>query len=223
MAGLKKIGMELGSATAPVIVHRRTADLDSAVESCVSGAFWAVGQNCIGVQRIYVHEAYLQWRASRSGFVERTRRRYKTGYQLEEDTDMGPMITRGRKAKRVEGVDHRTPSSKGAMMLTGGRAPKALSFNPTVLEPTCPPRRSLDCEEVFGPVVSLLEADQGYSGRGHRKNANAVDFGLHGADLHATTSAIRLSKSIKEMDVGSVLSSTTPPTTGVDLRCPSAA
>jgi len=56
-AGLKKIGMELGS-NSPVIVWH-DADIEWAAETCVSGAFWAAGQNCIGVQRIYIHrDAY---------------------------------------------------------------------------------------------------------------------------------------------------------------------
>lgn len=46
LAGIKKIGMELGSDS-PVIVWD-DADIAWAVESCVSGAFWAAGQNCIG-------------------------------------------------------------------------------------------------------------------------------------------------------------------------------
>ncbi|WP_234352941.1 aldehyde dehydrogenase family protein, partial [Streptomyces sp. NRRL B-1140] len=48
-AGLKKLAMDLGG-NAPVIVMD-DADLDEAVASCVSGAFWAAGQNCIGTQR----------------------------------------------------------------------------------------------------------------------------------------------------------------------------
>ncbi len=51
-AGLKKLAMELGG-NAPVIVMN-DCDFDKAVESCVSGAFWAAGQNCIGAQRILV-------------------------------------------------------------------------------------------------------------------------------------------------------------------------
>jgi len=54
MAGIKKMGMELGS-NSPVIVLD-DVDLDAAAESCVSGAFWACGQNCIGVQRIYIQQ-----------------------------------------------------------------------------------------------------------------------------------------------------------------------
>ena len=68
-AGLKKIGMELGS-NSPVIVWR-DADIEWAAATCVSGAFWAAGQNCIGVQRIYVHKNV--YGSFRDLFVERTK------------------------------------------------------------------------------------------------------------------------------------------------------
>ena len=51
-AGLKKIAMDLGG-NAPVIVME-DCDLIDAVDCCVSGSFWAAGQNCIGTQRIFV-------------------------------------------------------------------------------------------------------------------------------------------------------------------------
>ena len=60
--------MELGS-NSPVVVLG-DCDLDEAVESCVSGAFWAAGQNCIGVQRIYVEEEVFE--SFRDAFVKRT-------------------------------------------------------------------------------------------------------------------------------------------------------
>ncbi|MCH8159603.1 MAG: aldehyde dehydrogenase family protein, partial [Proteobacteria bacterium] len=53
-AGLKKIGMELGG-NCPCIVLG-DADMELAVESTVSGAFWAAGQNCLHVQRIYIQK-----------------------------------------------------------------------------------------------------------------------------------------------------------------------
>src|SRR5690625_5035128 len=46
-AGLKKISMELGS-NSPVIVLEDD-EVEDTVESCVSGALGAVGQNCLGV------------------------------------------------------------------------------------------------------------------------------------------------------------------------------
>ena len=51
-AGIKKLAMDLGG-NAPVIVMENS-DFDAAVEGCVSGAYWAAGQNCIGTQRILV-------------------------------------------------------------------------------------------------------------------------------------------------------------------------
>mgnify|MGYP002067518901 CR=1 FL=1 len=77
--GLKKVGMELGSNT-PVIVCA-DCDLEQAVENTVSGAFWAAGQNCIGVQRIYVQEGVFT--RFRDAFVERTLL-YRVGPKLEE-------------------------------------------------------------------------------------------------------------------------------------------
>jgi len=69
-AGLKKIGMELGS-NCPVIVMD-DCDLEKAVESCVSGAFWAVGQNCNGVQRLFVQKNIYD--KFEEKFLERTKK-----------------------------------------------------------------------------------------------------------------------------------------------------
>ncbi len=49
---------------------------------CVSGAFWAAGQNCIGVQRIYIHEDVYEPVQER--FVELTKK-YKIGDKLKEE------------------------------------------------------------------------------------------------------------------------------------------
>jgi glyceraldehyde-3-phosphate dehydrogenase (NADP+) len=169
LAGLKKIGMELGS-NSPVIVWR-DADLEWAVESCVSGAFWAAGQNCIGVQRIYVHrEIYDRFR---DGFVARTAR-YKIGDKLREETDMGPMINEGE-AKRLERWV-RDAAGAGARVLIGGGRKGAL-LEPTVLE-NVPTTATIHREEVFGPTVNLYpvdDADQALD------EANSLDYGLHAA------------------------------------------
>ncbi|MET3793624.1 acyl-CoA reductase-like NAD-dependent aldehyde dehydrogenase [Aquamicrobium terrae] len=57
-AGLKKLAMELGG-NAPVIILA-DCDFDNAVERCVSGSFWAAGQNCIGAQRILVQSSIYE-------------------------------------------------------------------------------------------------------------------------------------------------------------------
>ncbi|MES2104371.1 MAG: aldehyde dehydrogenase family protein [Pseudomonadota bacterium] len=57
-AGLKKLAMDLGG-NAPVIVLG-DCDIEDAVESCLSGAFWAAGQNCIGTQRILIQSSVYE-------------------------------------------------------------------------------------------------------------------------------------------------------------------
>ena len=167
--GLKKVGMELGS-NSPVIVWR-DADVGWAVESCVSGAFWAAGQNCIGVQRIYIHrEVYEEFRDS---FVQRTTA-YRIGDKLDEATDMGPMITEGE-ARRVESWI-REAESKGARVLTGGGRNGAL-LEPTVLEDV-PEDATIHHQEVFGPTVNLYVVDDLDEAL---TKANSVDYGLHAA------------------------------------------
>jgi len=169
LAGIKKMGMELGSDS-PVIVWE-DADLDWAVESCVSGAFWAAGQNCIGVQRLYVHkDRYDPFRAR---FVERTKA-YRIGDKLKEETDMGPMITE-EEARRVESWVEEAVK-KGARILCGGGRRKAL-MEPTVLE-NVPEETAVHCEEVFGPTVNLYPV--GSLEEAIRK-ANALPYGLHAA------------------------------------------
>lgn len=190
-AGLKKIGMELGS-NSPVIVMD-DADLEQAVELSVSGAFWAVGQNCLGVQRIYIHkDVYDEFEEM---FVARTKK-MKVGFQLEEDTDMGPMITEGE-AERVE-MWIKEALEAGAELLAGGKREGTL-FEPTVFR-NMPSSVKLNCEEVFGPVVNLYKVsslDVAIS------LANSVKYGLHGAIF--TRSLSNAFKAIKELDVGGVM------------------
>ena len=190
-AGLKKVGMELGS-NSPVVVAE-DADLELAVESSVSGAFWAVGQNCIGVQRIYIHEKIYD--RFESMFVERTKK-MRVGRQLDEDTDMGPMITEGEAARVEEWVKEAV--EKGATLLTGGTREGTI-FQPTVLS-NVPEGVTIACEEVFGPAVCLFKVkdmDEAVA------KANDVRFGLHaGVFTKGINTAFKL---IKEIDVGGIM------------------
>jgi len=191
LAGIKKMGMELGSDS-PVIVWN-DADLDWAVESCVSGAFWAAGQNCIGVQRLYIHQGIYQ--EFRDRFIERTKK-YRIGDKLKEETDMGPMITE-EEAKRVEAWI-KEAVEKGAQVLTGGNRLRAL-VEPTVLE-NVPENAALHCEEVFGPTVNLYPVDNLVEAI---QKANALPFGLHAAIF--TRNVDLAFKAAYELDCGGVM------------------
>src|SRR5207237_3191246 len=61
VAGVKKLLMELGS-NSPVIVMPDAA-VPSAAAATAAGAFAQAGQNCLGVQRVFVHaDVYQQFR-----------------------------------------------------------------------------------------------------------------------------------------------------------------
>lgn len=165
-AGVKKLSMELGS-NSPVIVLK-DADLNEAVEATVQGAFSAAGQNCIGVQRVYVEDDIYDDFSDR--FVKRTKR-VRVGDKLSELTDMGPMITE-QEAVRVERWVQEAVD-RGANLLTGGERDGAF-YLPTVLE-RVPSHCTLAHEEAFGPVVSLYRV----SGLEEAiRAANRVNFGL---------------------------------------------
>lgn len=190
-AGLKKIGMELGS-NSPVVVLG-DCDLPEAVESCVSGAFWAAGQNCIGVQRIYVQDSVYE--SFRDAFVKRTEA-YKVGPKLEEDCDMGPLITEGE-ARRVEGwVDEALAA--GATLECGHKREGAVYW-PTVLTGVAEGMK-VDCEEIFGPVVNLYpirDLEEGI------RRSNAVDFGLQAAVF--TSSLSSAFAAVEGLEAGAVI------------------
>lgn len=166
-AGLKKLAMELGG-NAPVIVMN-DCDFDKALEGCVSGAFWAAGQNCIGAQRILIQaELYNRFR---DAFVAATNK-LKVGDPLQEDTDVGPMISK-HVAERTEAAVNEAINA-GAMLLCGHRREGSL-YHPTVLE-GMPLTCRLWHEEVFAPVVMLAPFDTLDEAI---EMANDPDYSLH--------------------------------------------
>src|SRR5262249_4349472 len=95
-AGLKKLSMELGS-NSPVIVQP-DARIDRAVTAIAAGAFAQAGQNCLGVQRVFVHdEVYERFKTAFVAHVSRL----KAGSSLDETVDVCAIINTAQ-ASRVE-------------------------------------------------------------------------------------------------------------------------
>ena len=169
IAGIKKLAMELGS-NSPVIVLA-DADLEKAVPAISAGAFAQAGQNCLGVQRVLVHESvyddFLGRFTAHAALL-------KAGSSVDEETDVCAMISEGQAARIEKWV--REAVDGGARVLTGGRREGALVW-PTVLAEV-PEGARLDCDEAYGPVVSL------YRVRDLEEAitvANRARYGLHAA------------------------------------------
>jgi len=190
-AGIKKLAMDLGG-NAPVIVMENS-DVDAAVEDCVSGAFWAAGQNCIGTQRILVQRSIYE--RFKTEFVSQTSN-MKTGDPMNSETDMGPMISEkavNRAATMVERA-----IAAGATLLCGHK-PVGTLYPPTVLE-NVPATCDVLNDEVFGPVVILQPFDEFDEAI---RLANEPEYSLHaGIFTNDLTNALEAAKRI---DAGGVM------------------
>lgn len=168
-AGLKRVQMELG-ANNPVIVDH-DADLQLATERIGSGAFWAAGQNCLHVQRVYAHERiYDDLLAGLAKYAESL----DLGPKLSEDSDMGPLIDGGA-LRRVASIVQDAVDS-GARLVTGGEAQGPV-FQPTLIVDAPAGSRALT-EEIYGPVTLVApfeDLDQAID------SANDTEYGLQGA------------------------------------------
>ena len=117
-AGIKKLSLELGSNSPAIVLG--DADLGAAVAAIASGAFAQAGQNCLGVQRVFVYEPVYE--AFRRGFVAHVGR-LKAGCSLDEAVDVCAVINE-QQALRLESWI-REALEAGARVLAGGGA-KAL-------------------------------------------------------------------------------------------------
>jgi glyceraldehyde-3-phosphate dehydrogenase (NADP+) len=190
-AGIKKLSMELGS-NSPVIVLA-DADLARAVPAICDGAFAQAGQNCLGVQRVLVHDSIYE--AFRARLVDRVES-LTAGSSLDETVDVCAMISEAQ-AVRVESWIQEAVAG-GARVLVGGRRDGAVLW-PTVLEDV-PAGVHLDCDEAYGPVASLYRVsslDEAID------RANAVNYGLHAAIF--TDSVRDAFAAIRGLAVGAVI------------------
>jgi acyl-CoA reductase-like NAD-dependent aldehyde dehydrogenase len=143
----KRVNLELGNAT-PVIVAADT-DISAAAGKLAQNAFSFAGQSCISVQRIYVERsAYDEFLQRFVPFVEAL----KLGDPADEDTDVGPVIDENARDRILEWIG----ATKGTV-LTGGELDGEL-IKPTVIA-NAAPEEKVSCEEVFGPVCTVMPVD----------------------------------------------------------------
>ncbi len=190
-AGLKRLAMELGG-NAPVLIFD-DADIPAAVQACVSGAFWAAGQNCVGAQRILIQRAvYDRFRAA---FVARTAA-LRAGDPTDEATDVGPMISR-ESAERAERLVQDAVIA-GGRVLVGNRR-EGCVYWPTVVEEV-----ALSCElwtdEAFAPIVVLAAFETEEEAIAL---ANHTDSALHAATF--TRDITRALRVAERLDAGGVM------------------
>jgi acyl-CoA reductase-like NAD-dependent aldehyde dehydrogenase len=149
-AGIRRVTLELGGNAATVI--DADGNVEHAVSRTVMGSFAYSGQTCISVQRIYIHrERYAEFRQR---FVDAAQA-LVLGDPLDASTDIGPVINEPA-AQRIEAWVNEAVH-QGAAVITGG-ARQGRLMPPVVLE-NVSESMAVMCQEVFGPVVSLVPFD----------------------------------------------------------------
>ena len=195
-AGMKKITLELGG-NAGVIVGE-SADIEPAVNKCLTGSFAYSGQVCIHVQRIYVHKSLFD------DFVKRLTQKtsqLKKGRPELPDTDISSMIDEENAIRVEEWVEEAV--SAGAKVLYGGKR-NGTYFMPTILTNTNQIMKVCGLE-VFGPVVSVEPFDD------FKKAVSLVndsDFGLQAGVF--TNLISEMDYAFNSLEVGGVMINEVP-------------
>jgi len=149
-SGLRRVALELGG-NGPTIIAA-DADIAQAAPICARSAMRLAGQSCISVQTVHVHRSlYEPFLAALVAGVKAL----KLGDPLDGATDVGTLIDENA-ARRVESWIAEAVA-QGARAMTGGKRHGA-AIEPTVLANVNATMKVV-CDEVFGPVVSVMPFD----------------------------------------------------------------
>ncbi len=171
-ANLAAVQLELGGKNG-IIIHD-VDDLDACLDQVVAGALENGGQRCTSISRVLVQRALAP--AVEAGIAARMDR-VRLGDGMSADAQMGPMASEAH-FTRVKSAIARG-SAEGARRVTevGSSKDGGYFIRPTLFADVSP-EMSLACEEVFGPVLSMLvydTIDEALS------ILNGVEFGLAAA------------------------------------------
>lgn len=147
--GIKSI-MELGGSDAQIILDE--ADIDLAVEKALYGRYDYSGQFCNATKRLLVSDKIAE------KFENAMKQRIasmKVGNALEEDTDIGPLIS--QEAVSSMEAFYEDAISHGSKVVYRGNAPeKGFYFPPTILEVHSDDTKVVT-DEVFGPILPVIK------------------------------------------------------------------
>ncbi|MFI2228628.1 aldehyde dehydrogenase family protein [Nocardia testacea] len=147
---LKKVSLELGG-NAPLVVLD-DADLDAAVEQAVAGTFLHSGQICMAVNRIIVQKpVYDEFVAVFTAAV----RSVACGDPADDGTLVGPVVNDSQLESMKTKIDEARRA--GARVAVGGDISGRVVPPHVFTDVT--PDMEIAREEIFGPMVAVLAAD----------------------------------------------------------------
>jgi alpha-ketoglutaric semialdehyde dehydrogenase len=196
-----------------IIIVMDNASLDLAVDGAIWGGFGTSGQRCTAASRIAIHKKIYDTFTER---YQEAASRLKLGDGLRKETDVGPVVNESQFNKVLKYIE--VGKEEGAKLILGGKAyregdlAKGYFIEPTIFGEVAPQMRIAQ-EEIFGPVVSLIRAEDLHDAI---RIANGTPYGLSASiytrDVNATAIAER------DLDFGIVY--VNAPTIGAEIQMP---
>jgi len=207
----RMIVTEMGGKNAIIVMD--DANLDLAVEGAIWGGFGTSGQRCTATSRVVIHKKVYK------KFTEQfktTASRLRMGDGLKKETDVGPVINESQFRKILNYIE--VGKKEGATLILGGKVyqkgdcAKGFFIEPTIFGDAKPGMRIAQ-EEIFGPVVTLIKADD-------LKDAirivNGTSYGLSSAIYTQDVN----SSAIAERDLESGIVYINASTIGAEIQLP---
>jgi acyl-CoA reductase-like NAD-dependent aldehyde dehydrogenase len=204
-----KVQLEMGGKNPLVVLD--DADLKTAVESAVNGAYFSTGQRCTASSRLIVTKGI------HNKFVEALTERLKTvavDNALKPGVQMGPVVDKSQLNQDLFYIEE--GKKEGGKLVFGGnllkREAEGFYLEPALFTETRNDMR-INREEVFGPVATVIPANDYDEALAI---ANDTQFGLTSGVI--TSSLKHAAHFRRNSQAGMVMVNL--PTAGVDYHVP---
>ncbi len=161
----KKLSLEMGGKNAIIVMD--DANLELVTDATLWAAFGTTGQRCTAASRLIVQKGIAG--KVKESLVERTKK-LKLGDGLDPKVDVGPVINKAA-LERIHNYVQ-LGQKEGARILVGGSIAsvsssvhplpsadgKGFFYAPTLFDGVNP-GSTLEAEEIFGPVLSIIEVE----------------------------------------------------------------
>jgi aldehyde dehydrogenase (NAD+) len=151
----KKVSLEMGGKNAIIVMD--DANLELVTDATLWAAFGTTGQRCTAASRLIVQKGIAG--RVKEALVERTKK-LKLGDGLDPHVDVGPVINKTA-LERIHAYVQ-IGQREGARALVGASTAdvggKGFFYAPTLFDGV-QPGSTLEAEEIFGPVLSIIEVE----------------------------------------------------------------
>ncbi|HEX7101727.1 MAG TPA: L-glutamate gamma-semialdehyde dehydrogenase [Nitrolancea sp.] len=190
---LKRVTAEMGGKDA--IIVDSEADLDLAAEGIVVSAFGFSGQKCSACSRAIVNADVYDQIVEK--VVKLTRETVTAGQAMKGDVTVGAVVDENQYQKILGYIES---GKQEAKLVYGGEKGEGNGYyiQPTIFADVAPTAK-IGCEEIFGPVLSLIKAENFDDAL---RIANDTEYGLTGS-VYSRNRA-HLEQARREFDVGNL-------------------